>query len=213
MIYKPFSNLYDEVMIDVGGVTTAVALNAIRKAAIEFCDLSKVWVVDADPISSIANQSVYQFEPESGTEVCGIVQAYYNGTPITTATADQLEAEFTATAAWKDVPGTPQYYTQERSDEFILTPYPETGIADAIKMLVALKPTRTATGMEAWVIDKYFEDIAAGAKAKLFKMAKKPWTDYPLADNYQKSFDRAASSVSALSAFKLPTTAISTSTI
>lgn len=200
---KPFNSLFDEVLVDVAGVPQPVALNAIRNAAIEFCEKSGVWVADADPLSSIANVAAYQFEPENSTEVVGVVQAWYNGVKITQVTAAHLDDElssgssqFLAGIPWADQKGVPEHYLIERPDEFILAPYPTEAIPGAIKMKVSLKPSRTATSMERWVLDKYFETLAHGAKGKLFAMPMKPWSNSGLSDYHKSEFDHGIASAS-----------------
>lgn len=211
MTVKLFNTLFDEVLIDVPGVLQNVALNAIRNAAIEFCEHARCWVVDAEPITSIANQAVYQFEPDSGTEIVGVIQAYYNGVRIDPMTAEQLDLEcsqpqstFVTGTSWNEQPGTPKYYHVERPDEFVLVPYPDTGIASAIKMKIALKPSRSASGMEKWIIDKYFEELAHGAKGKLCAMQKKPWSDAEKAAYHLREFRLGINKASAHSSYKLP---------
>lgn len=200
---KLFTTLYDEVLIDVPGVPQNVALNAIRNAAIEFCDRTLCWVVDADPISSVAGQSIYQFEPENGSEVAGVIQAYYNSVRIDPMTADQLGNEYSRDP-WNEQTGVPRYYLIEQPDEFVLVPIPDESVDSGIKMRVSLKPTRTASGMERWVIDKYFDTLAHGAKAMLCAMHKKPWTDPGQANFHTGRFERGIIAASAHSSHKLP---------
>ena len=178
-----FSSLYDEVLTEVVGVPQPVALNAIRSAAIEFCERSGVWTATHTPINSVANQAAYPFVPEAGTEVCGIFQAWYNGLKIIHRTSAQLESlvsthgsTFVSGTPWTAQSGIPKYYTQDRPDEIILAPYPIEAIAAVLTMKVILRPTRAATGMEKWVLDKHFETIAHGAKLRLFSMVQKPWS-------------------------------------
>lgn len=200
---KLFTTLYDEVLIDVPGVPADVALNAIRNTAIEFCDRTMCWVVDADPISSVAGLSVYQFEPENGSEVAGVIQANYSGSRIYPMTASQLDDEYSQNL-WSEQTGVPRYYLIEQPEEFILVPIPSESVDSAIKMKVSLKPTRTSSGMERWVIDKYFDTLAHGAKARLCAMHKKPWTDSGQANFHTEKFEQGITAASAHSSHKLP---------
>ncbi len=208
MTPKALTSLYDEVLSDVPGATPALALNAIRSALIEFCARSDAWVVTADPIDSVANTPNYQFEPENGTEVVSVLQAWYNGVEIFPKTSSQLEEElakgqstFVAGTPWTDQGGVPKYYLIDRPDEFTLAPYPIEAIAGAIKMRVSLKPTRAATVAEKYIIDKYYEVIAAGAKARLCAMHSKPWSDPNQAAYQTSKFNQGVTDASAVSAF------------
>lgn len=206
-----FNTLFDEVLIDVPGVSQDVALNAIRNAAIEFCEKTSCWVVNAAPITSIAAQAAYSFVPDVGTEVAGIEQAWYNGVKIEHRSATQLEAEvslpqttFVAGVQWNKQTGTPKYYTMERPDQFILVPYPDTGITSAIEMKLSIKPSRTATVIEKWVIDKHFETLAHGAKYKLFAMHAKPWSSADQSIYHRSEFEKGVTSASSQKSQKLP---------
>lgn len=220
MNFSLFTGLYDEVLPDLPGVPQLLALNAIRSASIEFCERSCCWVVDADPISAVANQPVYQFEPEAGTDVVCVVQAWYNGQEIHQRTADQLEDElsirstaFIAGSPWNEQPGVPLFFMIERPDEFVLAPFPSTALANAIKMKVAVKPSRTAKGMERWILNKYFEALASGAKYRLLSMQKKPWSSPELAMYHKREFDLAINGATAHTSHTLPTMNTATSPI
>jgi len=263
MITKLFTALYDEVLPDISGVGQSLALNAIRNAAIEFCDRSGCWPYNQSLLSSVASQPNYSFVPPADTEVVGVTQAWYNGEPIRFKSAFELEKEaingnysnldflpatltagpltigtkyqitgyvagddftnvgatsnangavFTATGTtptnwagasvlsetqnlnatstpWTDVIGTPSGFTIQFPDKFILVPMPQTAYTNSIKMTLSIKPTRTSTGMEQWVIDKYREEIAHGAKAKLFALPQKPWSNSDEARFHQAMFE------------------------
>lgn len=184
----PYTNLYDEVLPDVPGVPVNVALHAIRNACIKFCERSKIWVVDHDPVAAIANESVYQFEPPNGAVVCDVSTVRFDGVDIDPTTQLDLRNEY---RNWPSLTGTPLRYLQENTEELILFPKPNASLANALTMKVALKPTRKSTGIEGWIIEKYQEELAHGAKAKLFAMQKKPWSSGDLAGYHAGMFESA----------------------
>ena len=213
MNVKLFNTLFNEVLPEVPGASQDIALNAIRNAAIEFCDRSMCWTYTQDPISAVANQPNYAFEPDNGADVAGVIQAWFNGLLITFKTAQQLEQDqgssdgvLVSGFPWSEATGTPLAFTIERADEFILVPMPDTSITDAIKMKLALKPSRTASGMEKWVMDKHYMAIASGAKAKLMESPGKPWSNSALSKYHKDAFDQAISDASIPNALtqKLP---------
>lgn len=203
MSIKTYESWFDEVLPDVPGVTQAIAKNAIRNAAIEFCDRSKVWVVDHEPMPAVANQGVYPFEPPNGAVVAEVKTAWFNGQQLTPRTAAQLDKEF---AKWPAKVGIPSRYLQESTEELILVPMPLANLANAIEAKVVLKPSRSSTGIERWIFEKYLEEIAHGAKGKLYSMQKKPWSDQNLAAFHLGQFD-AGISKATLAAAKSHTTA------
>jgi hypothetical protein len=56
---------------------------------------------------------------------------------------------------------------------------------------MAIKPTRASTGISTDLYEKYLEEIAYGAKARLFAMKAKPWSDAKLAAFNLGMFDQA----------------------
>lgn len=214
MTAKLFNTLYDEVLPELSGVPQPLALNAIRNAAIEFCERSRVWTEDAAAMDSVATQAVYNFvSPVTDTDVIGVMQAFYNGSEIFPKTSAQMAAllsdvgtTYVSAIPWKDQTGVPKYYLIERPDQFTLAPFPDESIVSAIKMKVILKPTRAATGMEQWIFDKYFMQIAAGTKARLCAMPGKPWSSPDLVSYYGSIFESGilAASVATSGTHRLP---------
>ena len=59
-----------EVLVDVPGCPDIVAVNAVRNAAIDFCEKSQVWQYDfTAKVSLVAAQAVYALTPPTGARV------------------------------------------------------------------------------------------------------------------------------------------------
>ena len=185
-----YTTLYDEVLPDVPGVPQNVALNAIRNAVIEFCEKTRIWVVDQAAITGTINIAVYPFVPLAGTVVAGVVvgSAKYNGQRIEPTTQSELSDN---NVLWSTRTGQPRHFLQENTKEFILTPMPSATLVNAITMKVALKPTRASTTVADWIVEMYREELAHGAKGKMFSMQKKPWSSADLAGYHTGRFDDA----------------------
>ncbi len=181
-----YQSLVDGGHLDIPGVPEPVAVNAIRKAAIEFCDRGLVWVVSHDPVILSAGESTYPFEPDSGTVVARVEQAWVDGVDITPKTRLDLQNAYTN---WPTITGAPKHYLQENTEEIILFPKPAS--AQTLTMKVALKPSRKSTGVEGWLIEKYLEEIMHGAAWKLLEIPGKPWTDGAAAMYHKGAFDAA----------------------
>jgi hypothetical protein len=168
-----YQSLVDGGHLDVAGVPEPVAVNVIRKAAIEFCDRSRAWVVDHDPIDLVAGEATYQFSPNNGTVVVRVEEAWVNGLDITATTRLDVQRHIN----WTSLTGTATQYLQENTEEIILFPKPIAALAAGLTMKVSLKPSRKSTGLEGWLVEKYLDDIIHGALWKLFEMPSKPWSD------------------------------------
>lgn len=184
-----FEKLVDEGRFDMPlDVPYPTAINALRMAAIEFCDRSMVYVADLDPVSVVADEATYSLDAPNGTKVVRIEQAWFNGVKLTPTTRLDLARDY---ANWPTITGSPTHYTQENTEEVILFPKPTSALADGLTMKVALKPSRTATVIENWLLEKYQDDIFYGAKWHLFEMTDKPWANGDAAMYCKAKFDES----------------------
>ena len=195
---KTWAKWYDEVLPDVPGCPQVVAANAIKNAAIQFCDRSFVYLIDHDPIAAVEDQGEYTWAPGAGLKVARPERVWYDGEELTPKTRDEIADMH---AYWPDWEGTPLYFMQEKIEKLIVVPRPTAALANAIKAKVAVKPSRDATSIDDAIWEKYLEEIASGAKARLFAMKRKPWADGQLAAYHKGVFDEAISAAR-LAAFK-----------
>ena len=184
---------YDELLPDMPGLDTPIGLNRIRAAVIDFCQRARCWVIDGAAITSVANTAVYALPASTvaSTEDVGVIRVTYNnGTQVTElAPISRARAAAKYGDAWMTYAGDPLYFLQDDPSSVRLLPVPSTGLANALVISIAIKPIRTATVVPDWFFSNYFETIAKGAKARLFAVPKKPWTDLALSQHYQSQFE------------------------
>jgi hypothetical protein len=185
---KTWEKWYDEVLPDVPHCPQPVAKNAIRNAAIEFCERSFVYQADHPAIAAVQDQGEYTYAPGTGLKVVRPEMVWYDKKQLTPMTRDDLDRLY---AYWPDESGTPIYFVQEQLEKLIVVPKPAAALADAIRLKVSVKPTRASVDIDDAMHEKYLEAIACGAKARLFAMKKKPWTDNELAVYHKQMFDAA----------------------
>src|SRR4030066_756056 len=181
-----YTSFLPKVSPEVPGCPLSVAEDAVREAAIEFCEKSWAWIYTHDAISSIANEGVYPFEPPTGALVSRVLQAWYESRELIPRTADQLSEEY---QNWTTATGSPKYMVQDNEDELIIVPKPTTNVSNAITLRVCLKPTHASTAIETRLYEHYLNTIAMGAKAKLMMMSDKPWANLKMAATYQSLFE------------------------
>lgn len=167
---------YNEVLPEAPGCLAAVAENAIRNAAIEFCERSQFHIYNHPAINAVAATATYAFVPPANTLVVKVLQAFYNSKEIIPKTPDELDSMYTTTD-WRDRTGTPLYYTQDDELNIRLVPYPSASLANALKLRVSLKPTRASTTVEARIYEEHLESIKAGALYRLKAQTSKPYSD------------------------------------
>lgn len=83
---------------------------------------------------------------------------------------------------------TPRALTQVTPDKFIILPLPDAQQVYRCRMFVALKPKRTATGMEAFILDELEEVIMHGALQHLLALPEQAWSDRELAAYHAKQY-------------------------
>ena len=183
-----FNLWFGEVLNDVPGVPQNVAFNAIRNAAIEFCEKSWVYRVTLDPIDIVADTAEYALSPGAGLKPAKVIRAWHDDVEIFPQTTQELSLRY---AQWTTEEGTPQWFTQRKPESVILVPIPTAALTDGLDIELAIKPARSSTGILDEIYEKYLEEIAYGAKFKLFAMKSKPWSDATLAAGWRAAFDEA----------------------
>lgn len=191
---KPWTLYLPEVMPHVPGCPTPVAINAIRNAAIEFCE--KTWCWQATQTYNLTPGDVdTTFDEEENGNVYKILFAELGESDgralVRSKTQEDLDLLF---AGWRDgaVIGRPEYLTQLTSSSFVCVP--TTDVARDITLQVAVRPNRTSAKGHDDLYNDYLETIANGAKARLMAMPSKEWTNAQLAIALAGSFNEETSS-------------------
>lgn len=80
----------------------------------------------------------------------------------------------------------PRVVTQLTPDKYIVLPLPDAAQTYAVRMFYALKPTRTATGMDAALLNDLEEVVVHSALQHLLVMPGVAWSDRELASYHAK---------------------------
>jgi hypothetical protein len=193
-----------EVSPHCEGAPETQVVNAIRNAAIEFCEKSWVYIYDLEPFPIAANVQDYEIAASdlpATTVIAQILYGYYNGIPVPPVTRDMVMSEF---PRWRTQTGqAPTHFlANDAAASVSLIPIPNgnynggtsgTVLPNGMTFTVALKPTRASTGVPSWIYERYLEDIAKGALFRLYAMPKKFWTNANLAAVNKTLFNDAIS--------------------
>lgn len=185
-----WSAFYDFVMPEVPGINTELVDIYLRRAAIEFCEETTVYVADHDPISLIKGIAEYDLEPpEPETDIVSVKKAWVQDAGIEYIGQDTLNQRPTY---WPgETAPRPTAFTQQTQTSLIVYPKPTESLRNGLKLKVVLRPTLNATSIADWLGSKYIQEISDGAKAMLMGMSKKPWTDPEGEAKYRASFEAA----------------------
>ena len=83
---------------------------------------------------------------------------------------------------------TPQSITQVSPDKYIILPLPNADKTYRCRMFLALKPKRSASGMDAMIFDELEEVIMHGALQHLLVLPGQAWSDRELAAYHAKQY-------------------------
>lgn len=205
MAATEFSAFLPDVMPYVDGCSDAVAKNAVRNAAIEFCERS--WAYQFEAPIVLTPGTVLDLDPPKNTLVHLVLEiTAADGEPLTPTTRDDLnrgrilrrryatdaeDSYYTYSTDWMTLTGTPECYFQPTRRRVRFVPQPAS--AQNGTLLMALKPTKSATAIDTQIFEDYFEVIALGARARLLTMPRKNWTDFQLGKDSEAAFYRGVS--------------------
>lgn len=186
-----YSELLREVLPNLAAdPSEPVAVNAIKRAVIEFCAGARVWQHLPDALDVTAGELTADLEPEQGADVSIVMHVALHGVPLENKSIDWLDQN---SPGWRSVPGTPRYFTQIDTEQIILAPLPAASARQALVMTLALKPSHSASGFPRWLFNQYLYDLANGATARLMLMVNKPWTDIAGGADRRTQFEQAMS--------------------
>jgi hypothetical protein len=184
-----YDNFLIEVMPYVKDVPEIVALQAIKNAAIEFCQETRYIQNNLDAMAGITKIGTYDLEANEGTyKIADIVECWYGDSFLVPKSIEQLTQIYRSTN-WNTLGGNPYYYFRPSSQEIRLVPYPDVTQSGKINIRAALKPSRASTTIREEIYERFLEDIAYGARARLYNTPNQPYYDLKTSLEYMKRFN------------------------
>jgi len=169
------------VLPDAPGCPEIAATQAIRSAAIDFCERSLILQRDHDPVTVVKNVIDYDFDPPiTGTLVTKLMRAWFERDELEVVAPDMVSDPTVYNATFSNanpMTGKTKQIIQKDERTFSVFPKPDATYANVLTMRVALKPTRTSTTCEDVLFEDYAEFIAHGAKARLCMTPGKSYTN------------------------------------
>lgn len=178
-----------EVLPFVHDCPEIVAVQAIRNAVIEFCEETHYLQENLDPMPGQKGVGLYQLEAnDSNYKVVEIMQAYYGDQLLIPKAQEELNQIY-RTSNWEDLSGNPYYYFRTRSDEMRLVTKPILTEQNKLKIKAAVAPKRSSTVITDELYERFLEQIAMGARARLYNTPNQPYYDPGAAGVYTKRFN------------------------
>lgn len=172
------------------GVADPTAYFAIRQAAIEFCERTRLWRFedefqvnseDADGLMAPPDAVVHEIE-----------SAWFDDHKLTPQTTRWLDRNC---VGWQTglANGFPQYVTQKSQNEVSIAPR-GTG---TVRLVMFLKPSQDADEVPDFLVDQHRETIAQGALARILMIPNQSFTSPDAAMAYSMAFGQALDRLSA----------------
>jgi hypothetical protein len=178
---KAWAEFYPWVLTDVIGCPKPVIDHALREAAREFCLESKAWQeTEENPAPGAINR--FDFETSTYNEVIQVVRASVAGESLDVFGINKLPSDWETRRPCRN-----DALYQLNDFEYLLIPTPSAG--QLVSITLALRPGPEGEGVGDDVFSKHVEAIAAGAKYRLLKMPRQPWTDLEQAALFKSEFD------------------------
>lgn len=151
------------------------ALVAIRNACVDFCRDTLVLQQEMTPINVVAGENTYEIGAPSGYLLTQPLALYYVGLRL--ERKGQLELERLYTRDWQSLSGSPKVYTQFTPTQVTIALRPSESVTDGLTGRIALVPTRASTEVDDTLLERYLDDVANGAIARLKRTPDQPYTD------------------------------------
>jgi len=178
---KNFSDFYDWVIPDIPGYIPGMIDMALRDAAIEFCEKALIWKETLDPIEITSGVDQYDLSLPAKSVLADVLEA-----SLVNGWLDPINTVGVRNSGGQGRGGAPSGYLFY--DDTIVTIDPAPTSNDTLNLIVALKPSRASDKLPSFLLERWIDAVAAGAKSRLMRMQKKAWTNPELAGVNESTF-------------------------
>lgn len=161
-----FSTLAQEVRLMVPNAPVPLITHAVKKSAILFCKKSKAYRWTADVVPVVAGVPTVQLDIPSHTFIHQVM-SIQSKDDVIRATSPQLMDN--DDPGWRAKTGKfPTHYYQNGPDELRMIYTPQKTDVWSLQVNVALELKQTATELDDYLVDRYYDTILAGAYGFLY---------------------------------------------
>lgn len=188
----PLSSFSSRLLPTVLGCPEPLAEQALIDAAIEFCERSRLLVVELEPIKLRSGTADYELELPLQTRLGHILGVWVDNTLL--SSVPLLQAGRHATA------GTPTSFHATYVDEALLlrvSPTPDASVIGSLHAKVSVVPTRTASSVMSVLFDEWVDVVVSGAQARIKQTPGQVFTDLQAGMLCEQKFRHACSAARA----------------
>ena len=175
------SNYLSEILPYAIGVPHPTAIKAIRNAAIDFCERTKLWKYESTTAVLATDPATSSLITPTDSAVFDIEVALFNGFELMPKAPRDLDV---TQRGWRTGDlglGNPTYITQINQNT--MTIVPQSSDDGSLYLCLRLKPSQTAATLPDFLID-YAECIGWGALGRVLSIPAQPYTNPSLATYY-----------------------------
>lgn len=185
----PASTLLPFVAPDVPEAPEPLVLRNIMLAANDYCVQTGVWDEIQDPVTILDNIHTYDIDTPTGAQVATIKDIWLANRKLIPVSMDQLMEKM---PNWQSATGSEPAYYNAASDWTTYRIYPIPYQAQKAKMTlrVAYAPDQFGDVVPRFLVDRWLDEVVAGAKARLLAMVGKPWTNAAAAQFFQRQYEQ-----------------------
>lgn len=170
----PLKDFRPDIKMSVGNVHEPIIDRAISGAAIEFCDKTRLWSEELNPLVLTPEISEYELDYDCITRVLiGLTEVYIDGAhlaPVPLANLNKMVRDWRSKTALKPT----NYYLSE-PNKIQLYPAPNADASGELTFRGSFKPHRKSTELPDFIYNDYYDAIVAGAEYRLHSMKGKSW--------------------------------------
>lgn len=167
----------------------------IRDAAIRVCERTLAWRYEQPTFALTAGKYKYEFNKPDDTEVQALLLVTLNDSPLEVLELTQAAQLYPKWAVTSTTPtaiaengSEPRSITQVNPSEFILLPAPDAAKTYTVRMIYALRPSRTSVEMDEAVFNRLERPIMHYALQQLLVLPQVGWSDRVLAEYHARQF-------------------------
>jgi hypothetical protein len=186
-----FEDLLPQLLGEAPGCPDVTAINALRRATIEFCERTHAWSeLQEDPTPLEEGVHTYEIEAPAGARVELVLEVWVNGAPLTGKSMAEIGR---LVPGWQTATANrPVYFNAEEGENQLrLFPIPAALNGELLTARVAYAPTSTSNRIADSVANKDLEALISGALGRLMVMPNKAWSNAPLASYHLERFEAA----------------------
>lgn len=179
-------SFFPYIQPDITSCPNGLVRNALVMSAIEFCKGSLAWNELQDPIVLVDSVNRYDIDIPNGAQLVGLINLWGPSRELTPKTLNEITQVL---PNWQTAQGnTPIVYTQPSPTEVMVFPIPINSLGASLTPRAAYAPLPTASTLPDILLSRYVDAVAAGAKARLMRMSKQPWSDPASAAAFHQDF-------------------------